>query len=173
MIAVRERADRFHEEIHRSPAHEPVGRPVVRERQVRLPLIALLVTAFVMAAAFGYANALAVNVGYQAEVLRAEIAELEQERQSLSARLDKLDTLSRVELVAVTELGMVHPSPENVMYVAVNPSGAGTTLVDADGPDAPMEPAGPIARHSGEPAGEPAETEGPGIIQAFLELVSR
>lgn len=169
MIAVRERAERFGTETHRPRTEQPATRPF-RERQVRLPLTALLVAAFVLAAAFGYVNALAVTVGYRAEALRLELAELERERQSLSARIDKLDSLSRVELVAVNHLGMVRPTPDDVLYVALAPTpvadpspAAREASVAADGTAA--------GRNGG--SRELADARETGLFRAFLDFVAR
>jgi cell division protein FtsL len=171
LIAVHERADYFYyEEMRRLQAPPPVVQPV-REKQIRLPLTALLVMAFILGAAFSYVNALAVSVGYQAESLRAEIAKLEQEKQSLRARIDKLDSLSRVEVVAITQLGMVRPTPDDVMFVAVN--GANFADPDTAPVGEPAAVAGAVPNLGRDVAERPARTREQGILQAFLDFAAR
>ena len=58
-----------------------------------------------------------VHLGYQIERLRAEQLHLVQEGKAMRVELARLRSLKRVEEVARRELGMVHPSPGQVIVM--------------------------------------------------------
>lgn len=91
-------------------------------RRTRILLTALVVGTFVLGVALNLYCARVVQLGYKAAMLKAEIARLEAENQNLEVAIGRLDSLERVEAAAVTQLGMVQPSKENVLFVAVNPA---------------------------------------------------
>jgi len=165
LIAARERAQPYYAAPQ---AKAPVTRPV-RERQARLYLTALLVTAFALAVACSYVNALAVTVGYQADALRSEIARLDTEKQNLQAAVDRLDSLPRMEALAVARLGMVRPTPDNVMFVAVG--AGGPAAAPTGGPAVVQEYA--AADGGGREVEDRKSGPESGMLQAFLDLISR
>lgn len=169
MIVARERADYGLEEKRRTV---PVQVGSGEDKRARLSLMAMVVVAFLLGAAFSYVNAQAMNVGYQTETLRKEIGRLEAENQSLKTAVYKLDSLSRVEALAVTQLGMVRPTPNDVLFVAIGGPGPAAAS-DAAGLE-PTKPAyvasGPAPEERGLPGGKMSD---PGILQAFLDLVVR
>jgi cell division protein FtsL len=131
-----------------------------------------VVFAFVLAAAFSYANTYTMNVSYQAQKIEKNIGMLEAENQSLRTAINRLDSLPRVEMLAVTQLGMVRPTPNDMLFVAVGDSGL-TAFSGAADPE-PTKPAyavtGSNPEERGLPGGKPSD---PGILQAFLNLVVR
>lgn len=58
-----------------------------------------------------------VRLGYQIERLRAEQLHLVQEAKVMRVEMARLRSLKRVEEVARRELGMVHPSPGQVILM--------------------------------------------------------
>lgn len=168
MIAARERADHYYAAPQ---AKTPVTRPI-RERQVRLFLTALLLTTFALAVAFSYVNALTVTVGYQAEMLRQEIGRLNTEKQNLQAKLDRLDSLPRVEALAVHRLGMVRPTPGDVMFVAVGAAESGVTAA-ADQTETPATHEYAAADGGQQVSETRSKRPESGVLQALLDLVVR
>lgn len=150
-------------------------RPVITrnadEKSVRLYLMSLVVAAFLLGALFSYVNALMVNVGYRTETMRLEMRKLQAENQSLEAAIEKLGSLSRVEAVAVTQLGMVRPTLDNVMFVAIGGEKASNPS-ESEAGRASSAVAGP-ADLDAVPAALPAADDDTGILKAFLALVTR
>ncbi len=105
------------------PAQVRWSRPQPRmERRTRILLTVLVVGTFALGVALNLYCARVVQLGYKTAALKAEIARLEAENQNLEVAIGRLDSLERIEVAAVTQLGMVHPSQDNVMFVAVNPA---------------------------------------------------
>lgn len=175
MIAAREKADHFCEEFQ---ASAPIETRAVGERSVRLFLMAMVVAAFALGVAFSYANALAVTVGYQAEGLGAEIERLKTENQSLRTAVDKLDSLPRVEFLAVTQLGMVRPTPGDVKVVFIDggktTGGTNTVVAAATIPGKGLlVNANTVSDLGPDESERQAEARESGVLQAFLDLVAR
>ncbi|MBE0466665.1 MAG: cell division protein FtsL [Candidatus Desulforudis sp.] len=170
MIAARERADHYYKEFRATERSET---RFVPGKQVRLFITAMVVVVFVLGVAFSYVNALAVNVGYQAERLNVEIARLDAERQSLRTAIDKLDTLPRVEVLAMTELGMVRPTPDNTLFVALGGGNGDSDLGAAPGKEQAMSVCAIPEDGSDTSEQRRVEAREPGILQAFLDFVAR
>jgi len=168
LIVARERTDYGLEEHRRTV---PVEVRSSAEKRARLSLMVMVVIAFLLGAAFSYANTYAMNVSYQAESLKKDIAILEAENQSLKAAIDRLDSLPRVEILAVNQLGMIRPTPNDMLFVAIGDPGpaAVSGAVDPE-PTKPAVASDPTPEERGLPEGE---TSDPGILQAFLDLVIR
>lgn len=163
MIVAREAAD-YGLEAHRRGV--PVQVRSGAGKKARFSLMGMVVFAFVLAAAFSYANTYTMNVSYQAQKIEKNIGMLEAENTSLRMAIDRLDSLPRVEMLAVTQLGMVRPTPNDVLFVAVGDSGpAGAT---APGPAYAVT--GSNLEERGLPGGKPSD---PGMLHAFLNLVVR
>lgn len=64
--------------------------------------------------------AIIFEVNYTINGLENEIAELELNKEDLSVRLDSTVVLDNVERVAMNELGMQYPQPEQIVYINSN-----------------------------------------------------
>ncbi len=169
MIVAREVAD-YGLEAHRRSV--PVQVRSGAGKKARFSLMVMVVFAFVLAAAFSYANTYTMNVSYQAQKIETNIGMLEAENMNLRMAIDRLDSLPRVEMLAVTQLGMVRPTPNDMLFVAVGDSGP-AAVSGAAAPE-PAKPAyavtGSNPEERGLPGGKPSD---PGILHAFLNLVVR
>ncbi len=144
---------------------DPVKEPSRRSRG-RLPCFVLLVSVFLLCLALIYVNALTVSVGYQAEALRMQLTDLEQERQYLRSGLERVASLERVERVAVSELGMVRPTREDVIYVAVDLDRFNKQLV-------PEEGVVQAEQNANGAESLQVQVRENAVVQAFLDFVVR
>lgn len=156
-------------------AEQPVPAPPPRER--RRPdddrrwyaaMTVLVLFSLALGIGVNFYSVQIVKVGYNLTALKQEIARLDAENQNLEAALGRLDSLERVERVAVTKLGMVAPSERNVMYVALNqPVDKPSKEKTAGAQAAPGTPAARgLALND-----TPREREPGGLWQAFLRVV--
>ncbi|HHY14003.1 MAG TPA: hypothetical protein GX526_05110, partial [Thermoanaerobacterales bacterium] len=58
-----------------------------------------------------------VESKYQLESMKKELAKIEETNQSLKIQLSKLKSLDRIESVARTELGMIEPNLDSIIFI--------------------------------------------------------
>ncbi len=99
-----------------------------------------------------------LTLGYQITKLESELALLRVENNSLDEEVHRLNSLERVEYLAVNKLGMVKPANNNILVVAVAGKSQPAMTADTNTPVADISPAG---------------QEKSRLIRAFTELVDR
>lgn len=167
MIAAQEKPNYAYSEV---PAYEGPPEPrerVQSERRARMVLTALLLSAFVLGIVYVLFNAFTTNVGYRLENLKREVAAIDAENQSLEMLINKHDSLVRIEALAVAELGMVAPTEENTLTVAItDPS----VLWQPDNSEPPTATAAEGERLVADAAVR--DKSDPSLLEALLSFIS-
>lgn len=147
---------------------EPRGR-VRSERRARVVLTALILSVFALGIVYVLFNAFTTNIGYRLENLKRQVTELDAENQTLEMLVGKLDTLTRVETLAVTDLGMVAPTEEDTLVIAIADPSA------LQMPVSRVSPAGTAAADDDRapPEAETGAPSDPGLLEVLLGFICR
>jgi len=136
---------------------EPVRavRPRPKARKNRGSLVVMVMVIFLTGMAVAYYYAQLYTLDYQLNTLQNQINTLEASTQDLNASVSTFSSLSYVEEVATTKLGMVKASGQPVLTVSVAP---------------PV--AAPIVQATTQPSKQVYAVKNP-VIEAFNQMVSR
>ncbi|MFA4885570.1 MAG: septum formation initiator family protein [Desulfotomaculaceae bacterium] len=126
-----------------------------------LGLSGLVLVCFLAGVLITYYFSQVLGLGYQITKLETQLALLRVENNSLDEEVHRLNSLERVEYLAVNKLGMVKPADNNILVVAV--AGRSQSTMTADAASAKTQ----VADIS------PAGQEKSRLIRAFTELVDR
>lgn len=88
--------------------------------KLKYAIISLIVLAFGIGLALTSRAALYYSQGYEITRLNREIESLQTDNERLKLEIEQLCSLDRVENMALTELGMVKPSKEDIKFLPVN-----------------------------------------------------
>lgn len=152
------------------PWEEKQKRPTPRRgrsfsRRYRIVFTGLVALAFITGVIISFYYAQVFITNYRIHSLQNQLAALQKETDDLYSDLAKLSSLERIEKVAINELGMVKPSSNQVIKVAVN--------VDLDKSPALRESRpGPLEKQK-EQKVQPGVQEKNWVIQAFNDLVEQ
>ncbi len=127
----------------------------------RLVLIGLVLAGFLVGVSITVYCSQIITLGYQITSLEKELALLRIENHSLDEEIKRMNSLERVEFLAVNKLGMVRPDENNILVVTVA------------GKDQPAGTPGPAADEGRVDGVTPAGKEKSSLIRAFDELVNR
>lgn len=161
MIAAQEKPDYGYYQLPEMPERlqdypaDPAPQPGARcERRARLVITALLLSVFALGIVYVLVNAFTTNIGYRLENVKHQVAALQAENQSLEVLVGRQDSLARIEAVAIAELGMVAPTEENTLQVAIGtPAAAPAAETGTPGATAPNPPpAGAEIAHRADPS---------------------
>jgi len=80
----------------------------------------LLITAIILAGALLYVwqHIQVIRLGYRVEQLNAEFTAMIQEERELTVKIAQLKSLARIEEMARRKLGMVEPTPSQIIIVS-------------------------------------------------------
>jgi cell division protein FtsL len=156
------------------PVKELRPKPEVKtqsERQARVLLTVMILSAFLLGALYIYFNAQITGVGYRLENMKRQVAAIDVENQSLEMLISRQDSLARVEALATTRLGMVLPKKENVLTIAltgtaVSEEPEAVQIGGVESVPAQVAEGGLVHEDALEMASEPS------LLEAFLSLIS-
>lgn len=119
MILARERFDYYEQplQIDRGRKTKKVMRFKLRTRALYAGIILL---AFFLGLGLTWRYAQVTTTGYEIVRMKKDLKAMELENQQLQMQMKNLQSLQRIETVAVNKLGMVKPDPEaGVQFVAI------------------------------------------------------
>lgn len=120
MVAVQEQSKYASlPERENKPARQSSNEPLPRRQ--KLVIAGLVLSVFVSGIFVVFLYAQMVSTGYQIYKLRMQTASLDMQVKDLSEELDRLSSLSRIEMVATTKLGMVRPDLKTMVVVQTEP----------------------------------------------------
>ena len=124
-------------------------------------LSGLILVCFLVGVLITYYFSQVLALGYQISKMETELTLLRVENNSLDEEVHRLNSLERVEYLAVNKLGMVKPANNNILVVAV--AGKSQPVMTADTAAVKTRVADIF----------PAGQEESRLIRAFTELVDR
>ena len=96
--------------------HSP-KRNVKKKQNVKLKTVLLIVVGFVLGLTVILRYAYIVESKYQLESMKKELIKIERENQILKVQLTELKSLDRIESIATSELGMIEPDLDNIIFI--------------------------------------------------------
>lgn len=159
MILARERFDYFEQplQVGRGRKTKKIMRFKLRTRVLYTGIILL---AFFMGLGLTWRYAQVTATGYEIVRMKKELKAMELENQQLLMKMENLQSLERIESVAVNKLGMVKPDPEaGVQFVAIESIKTGVS-----------KPA--VVDRTDSPSRSVGNVDSLNIIRAFTNLVA-
>lgn len=171
MIVVREQVESYSLPDGPKQSRSPGCRAGNLPRGQRLVAAGLVFLFFAAGIVIAFYCAQVAATGYRIHKLSQDLSLLRKETHGLHSEISRMDSLERVELVAVSRLGMVRPEVDQVVRVRTDLGTAATILAANEHP---------VMAGSENPAATgtvPAETAVTGsegernwVIQAFVDL---
>jgi len=96
--------------------HSP-KRNVKKKKSVKFRTVLLIVIGFMLGLTVILRYAYIVENKYQLESMKKELIKIERENQTLKVQLTKLKSLDRIENIATSELGMIEPDIDNIIFI--------------------------------------------------------
>lgn len=119
MILARERFDYFEQplQVEQSPRTQKVRR---FKNRAKVLYAGIFLVAFLLGLGLTLRYVQVTATGYKIVQMKKDLKALEGENQGLQMKIDNLQSLDRIEAVAVNKLGMVKPDAEaGVQFVAI------------------------------------------------------
>lgn len=159
MILARERSDYLEQPLHvrRSSGTQKVMR---FKNRTKVLYAGIFLVAFLLGLGLTWRYVQVTATGYEIVRMKKELKAVADQNQELQMRIENLQSLQRIETVAVTKLGMIKPDAQaGVEFVAIEADKGSTTL-----PGMPANNAAPAQVGKNEDSAN--------IIRAFTNLVS-
>lgn len=159
MILARERFDYFEQPLQVNQTRRT--KKVMRFRgRTRFLYAGIFLIAFLLGLGLTWRYVQVTATGYEIVRMKKELKAMELENQRLEMQLENLQTLERIESVAINKLGMVKPDPQaGVQFVAIE------STEDAN-------PWPSTAGQTGARAMAEGNNDAMNIVKAFTQLVA-
>lgn len=158
MILARERFDYYEQPLRVNQAHRT--KKVMRFKgRTKVLYAGIFLLAFLLGLGLTWRYVQVTTTGYEIVRMKKDLKAMEVENQQLQVQVENLQSLVRIESVAVNKLGMIKPDPKaGVRFVAIESNKSTGTP--------------PAAGQTGVRKGTAESSDSMNIIKAFTELVA-
>lgn len=171
MIVAREQVESYSLPDEPNQSRQPRRRAGGLPRGQRLVAAGLVFLFFATGIVIAFYCAQLAATGYRIHKLDQELAMLRKETHGLHGEISRMDSLERVEAMAVSRLGMVRPEVDQVVRIKTD-SGTAATMLAANNDPGAAGTEEPVATGAVPEATTSvgAEEERNWVIQAFVDL---
>lgn len=171
MIVAREQAEYYSLPDEPNQSRSPRRRSGGLPKGQRLMAAGLVFLFFATGIVIAFYFAQVAATGYRIHKVDQDLAQLRKETHGLHSEISRMDSLERVEAVAVSRLGMVRPEVDQVVRIKTDLDTAATILATNNNLDA-ASTEGPVATGAVPEATNSVGSEGERnwVIQAFVDL---
>lgn len=140
-------------------------------RQGQLILMATVFSLLLTGIAIAFYFAQVAALGFKIQQLQNELNQLQADNDSMTASLNQMMSLQRIETIATTQLGMVKPDAQKVLLIAADTGQSGTAQDSKNNSSGAAPKNQPASQEGAKTSNQKAETPNK-VIQAFTNLVN-